>query len=159
MTILKKNRNTKTYKMIKIQTITNVSGRNEQSLQRIFHRCFLPSFSSFAQTVLEKKIFQKSTNQKQELPVAAMFVNRSGRNEQCVQRTFHRCFLSSFGSFGKVVSEEKIFYFIFRIDQSETRIACGGHVCKPIGNGKQCKYRVFTNLTKQYVIPKYLKWK
>jgi hypothetical protein len=29
------------------------------------------------------------------------------------------------GSFGNVVSEEKI----FRIDQSETRIACGGHVC------------------------------
>jgi hypothetical protein len=29
-----------------------------------------------------EKIFQKSTNQKQELPVAAMFVNRSGQNEQ-----------------------------------------------------------------------------
>jgi hypothetical protein len=26
--------------------------------------------------------FFKSANQKQELPVAAMFVNRSGRNEQ-----------------------------------------------------------------------------
>jgi hypothetical protein len=26
--------------------------------------------------------FQKSTNQKQELPVAAMFVNESGQNEQ-----------------------------------------------------------------------------
>jgi hypothetical protein len=26
--------------------------------------------------------FQKSANQKQELPVAAMFVNGSGRNEQ-----------------------------------------------------------------------------
>ena len=26
--------------------------------------------------------FLKSSNQKQELPVAAMFVNRSGRNEQ-----------------------------------------------------------------------------
>ena len=26
--------------------------------------------------------FQKSTNQKQELPVAAMFVNGSGQNEQ-----------------------------------------------------------------------------
>jgi hypothetical protein len=26
--------------------------------------------------------FWKSTNQKQELPVAAMFVNESGRNEQ-----------------------------------------------------------------------------
>ena len=52
--------------------------------------------------------FKKSTNQKQELPVVAMFVNGSGRNEQTVQRTFHRCFLPSFGSFGQAVSEEKI---------------------------------------------------
>ena len=53
--------------------------------------------------------FQKSTNQKQELPVAAMFVNGSEQNEQSLQRTFHRCFLPSFGSFGKAVSEDKIF--------------------------------------------------
>jgi hypothetical protein len=32
--------------------------------------------------VSEEKIFKKSTNQKQELPVEAMFVNESGRNEQ-----------------------------------------------------------------------------
>ena len=58
----------------------------------------------------EEKIFQKSTNQKQELPVVAIFVNRSGQNEQqSLQRTFHRCFLPSFGSFGQAVSEEKIF--------------------------------------------------
>ena len=53
--------------------------------------------------------FQKLTNQKQKLPVAAIFINGSGRNEQSVQRTFHRCFLPSFGSFGRAVSEEKIF--------------------------------------------------
>jgi hypothetical protein len=29
-----------------------------------------------------RRFFQKSTNQKQEWPVAAMFVNESGRNEQ-----------------------------------------------------------------------------
>ena len=52
--------------------------------------------------------FQKSTNQKQELPVVAMFVNRSGRNEQSLQRTCHRCFLPSFTSYGQAVSEEKI---------------------------------------------------
>ena len=60
----------------------NGSGRNEQSLQRTSHRCILPSFGSFGKAVLEEKIFQKSTNQKQELSVAAMFVNGSGRNEQ-----------------------------------------------------------------------------
>jgi hypothetical protein len=116
-------------------------------------------------------------NQKQESPVMAMFVNGSGRNEQSLQRTIHRCFLPSFGSFGQAVSEENIFrnqpirnknglwwpclltdwnemsnlykgpsidasYQVsvhlakqfqrrrfLKIGQSETRIACGGHVC------------------------------
>ena len=53
--------------------------------------------------------FQKSTNQKQELPVVAMFINETGRYVQSLQRTFHRCFLLSFSSFGQAVSEEKIF--------------------------------------------------
>jgi hypothetical protein len=53
--------------------------------------------------------FYKSTYQKQELPVTAMFVNGSRRNEQSLQRTFHRCFLPSFGSFRQAVSEEKFF--------------------------------------------------
>jgi hypothetical protein len=44
-----------------------------------------------------------------QVSVVAMFVNRSGRNEQNSQRTFHRCYLPSFGSFGQAVSEEKIF--------------------------------------------------
>jgi hypothetical protein len=53
--------------------------------------------------------FLKSAIQKQESPVVAMFVNELGRNEQYLQRTFYRCFLSRFSSFGQVVSEEKIF--------------------------------------------------
>ena len=57
----------------------NGSGRNEQSQQRTFHRCFLPSFGSFGQMISVEKNLK---NQKQESPVAAMFVNRSGRNEQ-----------------------------------------------------------------------------
>jgi hypothetical protein len=44
------------------------------------HRCFLPSFGSFGQTVSEKKILKKSANQKQELPVVAMFFNGSRQN-------------------------------------------------------------------------------
>jgi hypothetical protein len=47
------------------------------------------------------KWFQKSTNQKHELSVAAMFVNGSGRNEQSLQMTFQRCFLPFYGSFGQ----------------------------------------------------------
>ena len=38
-----------------------------------------------------------------------MIDNGSGRNEQSVLRTFHRCFLPSFALFGQAVSEEKIF--------------------------------------------------
>jgi hypothetical protein len=39
---------------------------------------------------------------------------------------FPGCFLPSFDSFGKVDSEKKIF---LEINQSETRIAFGSHVC------------------------------
>ena len=55
--------------------------------------------------------YQVSTylaNQKQDLPIAAIFVNGSGQNEQSLERTFHRCFLPSFTSFDLGVSEEKI---------------------------------------------------
>jgi hypothetical protein len=38
-----------------------------------------------------------------------MFVNGSGQNVQTLERTEHRCFLPSFGSFGQMVSEEKNF--------------------------------------------------
>jgi hypothetical protein len=52
---------------------------------------------------------KKSANQKQELSVAAMFVNGSRQNVQSLERTAHRCFLPSFDSFGQTVSEEKNF--------------------------------------------------
>ena len=88
----------------------NGSDLNEQSLQRTFQGCFQSSFGSFDQAVSEEKIFLKSTNQKQDFPVVAMFLDASGRNDQSAQisKTFHRCLLPSFGSFGKAVSE-KIF--------------------------------------------------
>jgi hypothetical protein len=70
--------------------------------------------------------FLKSANQKQELPMAAMFVDGSGQNEQSLERTFQGCFLPSFDSCGPAVSEKKIF---LEINQSETRVACDGHVC------------------------------
>jgi hypothetical protein len=40
--------------------------------------------------------------------------------------TFQGCFLPSFDSFGKTISEKKIF---LEINQSEARITCGGHAC------------------------------
>ena len=47
---------------------------NVHYLQMTFQGCL----------VSEKKIFQKSTNQKQELPVVAMFVNGSELNDQYI---------------------------------------------------------------------------
>ena len=88
----------------------NRSGRNQQYLQRAFHRCFLPSFSSFSQVVSEEKIFQKSTHQNKELPVVVMVVNGSGGNEQSLWMPFHRCFLLNLGSFGQAVSKQNIFF-------------------------------------------------
>ena len=124
-----------------------------------------------------RRFFQKSTNQNQEWPVAAMFVNGSEINEQGLQRIFQGCFLPNFDSFGQAVSEENFFrnqpirnknglwqpclltdrdemsnlyrgpsidvsYQVsvhlakrfqwrrfLKIGPSETRIACGGHVC------------------------------
>ena len=89
--------------------VSKCLGDNEHSSKRTFHRYFLPSVGSFGKAVSEGKIFQKSTNEKQELPVVAMFSNGSKQIFQSLQRTFHRCFLPSFGSFGQVVLEEKIF--------------------------------------------------
>ena len=77
-----------------------------------------------------RRFFKKSTNQKQEWSVVAMFVNGSERNKQSLQRTFQGCFLLSFDSFSQAVSEKKIF---LEIDQLETRISCDSHVCNPIG--------------------------
>jgi hypothetical protein len=55
----------------------NGSGRNEQSLSRAFHSCYISSFGSFGQAVSEDNIFYESANQQHELPVLAMFVNGS----------------------------------------------------------------------------------
>jgi hypothetical protein len=60
--------------------LVNGSEHNVQSLERTAHRCFLPSFGSLGQTVSEKN--SKNQPIKQESPVAVMFVNGSGRNEQ-----------------------------------------------------------------------------
>ena len=57
-----------------------------------------------------------------------MLVNGLGRNEQSLLMTLHRCFQPSFGAVGKAVSQT----ILLEIDQLETRIAYGGHVCQQI---------------------------
>ena len=89
----------------------NGSGRNEQSLQRTFHRCILPSFSSFGIAVSEEKIFLEIIQSETRIVYGGHIVNGTGRNEQSQQRTFHRCFLPSFSSFGQTVSKRRIYFF------------------------------------------------
>jgi hypothetical protein len=55
---------------------------NEEVLWRILHRCFLPSLAPFGQAVSEEKIFLTLANQKQELPLAAIFVGGMRRNDE-----------------------------------------------------------------------------
>ena len=90
-----------------VAMFVNESGRNEQSLQRIAHRCFLPSFGSFSQTVSEKNLKNQPIRNKSCLWWPCLLTDRDEISS--LQRTFHRCFLPSFGSFGRAVSEEKIF--------------------------------------------------
>ena len=87
--------------------LVNRSGRNEQSLYSIAYWCFLRSFIwSFG---FSGEKFLKSANQKKESPVAVMFANGSREEKHFLQGTCHWCFLLSFGSFSKAVSETKNF--------------------------------------------------
>jgi hypothetical protein len=69
--------------------------------------------------------FFKSANQKQELPVAAMFVN-----DQDEMGKIHRGppIDDSYQVSVHLVKQFQRRRF-FKIGQSKTRIACGGHVC------------------------------
>ena len=129
----------------------NGSELNESSLQRTFQECFLPSFDSFGNAVSEEKIFYKSTNQKQEWPVAAMFVNKSGRNEQSVERTFHRCFLPSFSSFGLAVSEEKI-----KKNQPIRNKNCLWRPCLLMDRDKMCNLQKGPSIDSSYQVSVHL---
>jgi len=92
--------------------------------------------------------FKKSANQKQELPMAAMFVDGSGRNEPSLERTFHRCFLPSFTSFGWVFSEEKI--KIWKVNGRRTPSDGKSSHCLWQGELKSNKTKFVFSQTKTY---------
>jgi hypothetical protein len=56
----------------------------------------------------QKRRFLKIGQSETRIAYGGHVVNGSGQNEHSLQRTFHRCFLPSFTSFGRGVSEEKI---------------------------------------------------
>jgi hypothetical protein len=106
--------------------LINGSGRNVQSLLRMFHRCFLPSFGSFGLAISEKKIFQ----------------NRPIRKKNCL---WCPCLLTDRDEMSNPYRGPPIdaFYqdlakrfqrrIVFKIDQSKSRIALWGHVYQRIG--------------------------
>ena len=105
-------------------------GQNEKFIQRIFHRCSLLSFGSFGKADSEEKIFRNRSIKKQELPVAAILVNGLGQNELSLLTPHpHRCILLSYVHLTKRFQRRR-FFRNQEINQSETRIVCGGHICK-----------------------------
>ena len=65
-----------------VAMFVNGSELNQNSGQRTVQGCFLLSVYSFGQALSAEMITQKSTSQKQELPLAVMFVNGSEKNEE-----------------------------------------------------------------------------
>ena len=72
---------------------------------------------------------KKSVNQKKESPVAAMFVNESGRMNNLYRGSSIDASYQVSDDLDKRFQRRRF----LEIDQSETRIACGGHVCQWIG--------------------------
>jgi hypothetical protein len=70
---------------------------------------------------------KKSANQKQELAMAAMFVNGSELNEPLFLQDLPRMLPTKFQFIWPSGFRGEDFFL--EINQSETRIACGGHVC------------------------------
>ena len=71
--------------------------------------------ASYQVAVHLAKLFQRRRSLKigqseTRIACGGQVFNESGQNVQSLERTFCRCFLPSFSSFGKVVSEEKIFF-------------------------------------------------
>jgi hypothetical protein len=106
-----------------VAMFVDVWGQNEPFEQRTFHRCFLPSFDSFCQTVSEEKNF---------------------KNQPIRNKNRQPCFLTDQDKISNLYREYSIYdsYQVsvhlakpfqrrrcLEIDESETRIACGGHVC------------------------------
>ena len=71
------------------------------------------------------EFFLKLANQKQELPVAAVFVNGSELNEHLYRGP------SKDASYQVLIHLARRFRGedFLEINQSETQMACGGHVC------------------------------
>ena len=155
----------------------NGSGRNEHSLQRTFHRWFLPGFGSFGQAVSEEKIKKNqpirnmnclwwpywlmdrdeisnlyrgptiNASYQVSVHLAKRFQRRRFIRNQLIRNKNYLwlpCLLTERDEMSNLnwgtyidasyhVSVDLAEWFqrrrILKISQSETRVACGGHVC------------------------------
>jgi hypothetical protein len=103
----------------------NGLGQNVQSLERTAHRCFLPSFGSFGHTVSEEKnLKNQPIRKKSRLWQSCLLTDRDEMSKiyrgSSIDASYH-------------VSVHLANRFqrrrFLKIGQSETRIACGSHVC------------------------------
>jgi hypothetical protein len=103
----------------------NGSSINEQSLQTTFHRCFLPGFGSFGKTVSEEKNFKNQPiRNKNHLWWPCLLIDRDEMSKLYRGPSID-------GFYHVLVHLAKQFQRrrFLEIDQLETRITCGSHVC------------------------------
>ena len=112
-----------------VVAIVNGSGRNEQSQQRTFHRCFLPSFGSFGLTVSEEKnLKNQPIRSNNHLWWPCLLTERDGISKIYREPSIDASYQVS-DNLDKRFQRRRF----LEIDQSETRITCAGHVCQWLG--------------------------
>jgi hypothetical protein len=103
----------------------NGSGRNEQLQQSTFHSCFLPSFGSFGEMVSEEKnLKNQPIRNKNHLWQPCLLTDRDG-----MSKFYRGPSIDASYQFSDHLAKRFQRRRFLEIDQSETRIAYGGHVC------------------------------
>jgi hypothetical protein len=103
----------------------NGSEPHKQSQQRTFHRCFLPGFGTFGQPVSEEKNFlNQPIRNKNCLWWPSLLMDRDGMSNLYKGPSIDASYQVSV-HLAKRLQKRRI----FKISQSETRVAYGGHVC------------------------------
>ena len=83
--------------------------------------------------------FKKSANQKQELPVVAMFFNGSGRNEQLYREPAINASYHVSAHLAKRFQRRRFFL----LDQSETKLSMAAMFVNGSGQNEQSLERIF----------------
>jgi hypothetical protein len=96
--------------------------------KRIFHRCFLPSFGSFGHAGSEEIFRNRPIRNKNHLWWPCLLMDRDRMNNRYRGPSIDASYQGSVHL--AMLFQRRRF---LEIDQSETRITCGDHVCEWIG--------------------------